>query len=229
MIALFFLIVAEPCESQSPARSTKTQFASCTHCHKDFAALLPHKHPLVGGKNITACLSCHVPTHSQKPEPKPFSTTIHRNHLKADEKIHCTGCHTWSPGKSLGLPNQRVSFGKISKDQMDLMKQVFRSWSGSLYSDALHANRNVTCTGCHGNTLPNSGDTVENERCLGCHGSVGNLMVKTTPKEHPDRNPHKSHLGEIACTVCHHGHSVSQVYCLRCHTKFNMKIPGGEK
>jgi len=226
---LLFLLLAGVSESQSPARLTKSQVPSCTRCHKDFVSILPQKHPLVADKDITVCLSCHIPSPSTKPKPKPFSTTIHRAHVKGDVKIHCTGCHTWSPGKSLGLPKQTISFGKAFKDQMDLIKQIFRSWSGDRYLDALHANRNITCTGCHGNTLPDSGDTVENDRCLGCHGSVVNLIVKTTPKDHPDRNPHKSHLGEIACAVCHHGHSVSQVYCLGCHPKFNMKIPGGEK
>jgi len=227
--ALAFLLLAGVSESQTPARLTKAQVPSCTRCHKNFVSVLPHKHPLVAGKEITACLSCHVPLHFTKPEPKPFSTTIHRVHVRADVKIHCTGCHTWSPGKSLGLPKQMVSFGKVSKGQMDLIKEIFRSWSGSLYLDALHANRSITCTGCHGNTLPDSGDTVQNDRCLGCHGNIVDLVAKTTPKDHPDRNPHKSHLGEIACTVCHHGHSVSQAYCLGCHTKFIMKIPGGER
>jgi len=38
---------------------------------------------------------------------------------------------------------------------------------------------------------------------------------KSEPKEFKDRNPHKSHLGEIACTVC--------------HKQFEMKIPGAAK
>jgi hypothetical protein len=55
------------------------------------------------------------------------------------------------------------------------------------------------------------------------------LAKKTEPKDFPDRNPHKSHLGEIACTVCHRAHAESKVYCLGCHQKFEMKITGGEK
>jgi hypothetical protein len=227
LIFLVFLLIAEPCEGQGPARSGKAQVPSCTRCHKDFASLLSQGHPRVLGKDITACLSCHIPNPSARPQPKPFSARIHRAHVKGDVKIHCTECHTWSPGKSLGLPKQTVSFGKVSKDQMDLFKQIFSSWSGSRYMDALHASMNITCAGCHGDTLPDSGDTVENDRCLGCHGSIADLAAKTTPKDTPARNPHKSHLREIACTVCHHGHRVSEVYCLGCHTNFIMKIPGG--
>ncbi len=229
LLVLFFFLVTEPCEGQSSVRAAKAQIPSCTRCHKDFGALLPQGHPLVAGKDITACLSCHIPSFSTKPEPKPFSARIHLSHVKGDVKIHCTGCHTWSPGKSLGLPKQKISFGKVSKDQMDLNKQIFSSWAGNRYLDALHASKNITCSGCHGNNLLDSGDTVENSRCLECHGSIVDLVAKTVPKDQTTSNPHKSHLGEIACVVCHHGHKASEVYCLQCHAKFNMKIPAGEK
>jgi hypothetical protein len=117
--------------------------------------------------------------------------------------------------------------GKPSKKDMDLLKQIFNSWSSSAFLDALHAKKNVTCMGCHGNTLPISEATVENDRCLSCHGGLEQLAVKTSPLEFPDRNPHKSHLGEIGCTVCHHAHRDPEVYCLGCHKTFQMKIPGG--
>ncbi len=227
LFVLFLLFVIESGKGQNPVRAA--QIPSCTRCHKDFVALLPQGHPLVAGKDITACLSCHIPRLCTKPEPRLFSTTIHRAHVKGDAKTQCTECHTWSPGKSLGLPKQKISFGKVSKDQMDLFKQIFSSWSGNRNLDALHADKNITCTGCHGNMIPDSDGTVENSRCLGCHESIAELMAKTTPKDDAARNPHKSHLGEIACTVCHHGHRTSEVYCLQCHTKFSMKIPAGEK
>ena len=69
--------------------------------------------------------------------------------------------------------------------------------------------------------------TVETPRCLECHGPIEQLAKRSEPKDFPDRNPHKSHLGEIDCTVCHHEHSASKVYCLECHKKFQMNIPGG--
>jgi len=70
---------------------------------------------------------------------------------------------------------------------------------------------------------------VENQRCLECHGPMEKLAQKSAPKDFPDRNPHKSHLGEIACTVCHKGHQASTVYCLDCHRNFKMSIPGAAK
>lgn len=90
-----------------------------------------------------------------------------------------------------------------------------------------HAGK-VTCKDCHGKAAPKLDSTVENPRCLECHGPMDKLAKKSEPKDFPDRNPHKSHLGDIACTVCHHEHSASAVYCLDCHRNFKMKIPGGE-
>ncbi len=92
---------------------------------------------------------------------------------------------------------------------------------------SLHAGR-VNCAGCHGKGTPQLDSTVENPRCLECHGTMEKLAKNSEPKDFPDRNPHKSHLGDIACTVCHKEHGTSIVYCLDCHRNFNMKIPGGE-
>jgi len=92
--------------------------------------------------------------------------------------------------------------------------------------DNLHAKGSIGCAGCHGKKLPKADDTVENERCLKCHGPLEELTKKTEPKDFADRNPHKSHLGDIACTVCHKAHAASKVYCLDCHQKFDMKIQG---
>ena len=108
------------------------------------------------------------------------------------------------------------------------MKKVFASWKSSGYTDSLHGKANIMCGGCHGGTMAKEGDTVENSRCLACHGPMDKLAARSTPKDFPDRNPHKSHLGEINCTVCHKGHAESKTYCLDCHKLFRMnKIPGG--
>jgi len=112
---------------------------------------------------------------------------------------------------------------------MALMKEIFSSWAGSNFMDNFHARAGIACTQCHGKELPKADDTVENSRCLNCHGSLDQLAKKTEPKDFKDRNPHKSHLGEIACTVCHKGHAASKVYCLDSHKGFNMKIQGAAK
>jgi hypothetical protein len=77
--------------------------------------------------------------------------------------------------------------------------------------------------------MPESDITVENEICLGCHGNFDELAQLTVNTQCAEKNPHKSHLGEIECTVCHHAHRASQAYCLKCHSNFEMDIPGSGK
>jgi hypothetical protein len=148
-------------------------------------------------------------------------------HVKPESRTDCILCHSWVPGKQFGLKGSKESLGKVSKENMALFKKSFASWAASANLDAVHGKGNVVCRACHGKTLPEAGDTVENDRCLECHGPMDTLSAKSAPKDFPDRNPHKSHLGEIACTVCHHAHKPSEIYCLGCHGKFSMKIPAG--
>lgn len=90
-----------------------------------------------------------------------------------------------------------------------------------------HKDKGVACASCHekaaGYTRP--GDTV----CIGCHGSYADLAKKTARlhdvKTGTD-NPHKSHIGEARCTLCHKNHAASTLYCNQCHSpKFDMKVP----
>jgi len=207
--------------------ASKSKPSSCLGCHANLKSVLPQGHALVTGKDITACLSCHPPNGTDKAQPNPFSTRIHLPHTKSQTKVDCLVCHTWVPGKSFGLIKQKVSWGSPNRENMEQIQKIFQSWSESSFLDALHAKGNVSCEGCHGQKLPAIDDTVENERCVRCHRSYEKLAEKTASPQFPKQNPHKSHLIGMACTKCHSGHSRSQVYCLECHTNFNMKIPGG--
>jgi fumarate reductase flavoprotein subunit len=87
----------------------------------------------------------------------------------------------------------------------------------------IHKANAVDCASCHGKTMEvDDNETVVNTECIGCHGQLAELAKKN--KGHI--NPHKAHIGQVNCTVCHHGHSASRSYCLGCHS-FNMPIPGG--
>jgi hypothetical protein len=229
---MFCLIIVTPLISQTkkvPVKAKSVSSSPCTACHADLSSLLPKNHEPVKVSNISSCLACHQSELSGKAEPNPFSTSIHRSHVKADAKTNCTLCHIWVPKKQFGIKGTKTNLGAVSKPTMERIKEIFASWASSSYLDASHGKAKVVCLSCHGKAIPEEGDTVENERCLSCHGSMESLVAKSEPKDFPDRNPHKSHLGEIACTVCHHGHSASKVYCLGCHGKFKMTIPGGEK
>ncbi len=199
---------------------------ACTPCHRDFTAVLPQGYVPVEGRDIRACLGCHSPADAGQPAPNPFAAKLHRAHENGTTKLDCTTCHTWNPGKSFGLPGTGVSYGTPSAEEIAVVKEVAYSWAASLYLDARHAKAYVSCAACHGRTLPAVGDRVENARCFKCHGSYADLAQQTTDPAHPDRNPHQSHLGEIACNACHKAHSPSSVYCLGCHPKFTMTIPG---
>ena len=201
----------------------------CTSCHENFAEVLSDNHPAVAGDTLFACFKCHKPMDSQKPESNPFSTRLHRAHIQGEGSLACSDCHAWSPGSRFGLVGVDIDYGSPSESDMDLLQKATLSWADSPFLDAMHGDKDVTCRGCHGEIFPTFGDTVENDRCLACHESYDALAQKTTPATFPDRNPHKSHLGEINCTVCHFAHSESKPYCLECHKKFQMTIPGGDK
>lgn len=86
-----------------------------------------------------------------------------------------------------------------------------------------HKVSKVSCAACHGkSTVVDDNETVVNAQCISCHGTM-----KDKPAAKAHINVHKSHLGDINCTVCHSGHARSQSYCLKCHT-FDMPMAGGD-
>ena len=90
----------------------------------------------------------------------------------------------------------------------------------------IHQGKQIGCDGCHGTAAGNVVDDNEqpvNDNCVKCHGGLTEVAKKDTGHI----NAHKSHLGEINCTTCHHGHASSQIYCMYCHD-FKMQIPGSQ-
>lgn len=214
---------------EASAQTQKGTAKPCSSCHTDLSGVLPKTHLSVKGweKGIAACLGCHKPDASGKATANNVSAGLHIAHVTTNEDIDCLTCHVWTPGKRFSLPGQKVSFGSPTKKELQEITGIFGSWKNSSYTDSLHGKANIMCGGCHGNAMAKEGDTVENSRCLACHGPMEALAARSAPKDFPDRNPHKSHLGEINCTVCHKGHSESKAYCLECHKAFKMKaIPG---
>lgn len=207
------------------AAKTQKEATTCKACHSSSSQVLPKDHPVVSTLSLGACLKCHQPSLAGKPEKNAFFTSLHVAHAKA--KTACSTCHIHKAEKLLGLKGTKVSLGKPSREGMMLIERTTASWADSTNLDAIHAKNKIGCAACHGKQLPEKGDTVENERCIICHGSYEALAVKTKNDAFPKKNPHKSHLGEIGCVVCHQSHNVSTSYCNGCHVKFNMKIPGG--
>ncbi|WP_168205865.1 flavocytochrome c [Geobacter sp. FeAm09] len=101
------------------------------------------------------------------------------------------------------------------------------SGAGNALAD-LHTALGVTCASCHGTAKVAAVDDSErsiNVTCVGCHGNLDAMAAQARAGSHV--NPHKSHLGDINCTVCHMGHVQSKAYCTNCHA-FAMKIPAGD-
>jgi fumarate reductase flavoprotein subunit len=93
----------------------------------------------------------------------------------------------------------------------------------SSFLAGIHKGKGLDCAACHGNTTKvDDNETVVNAKCVECHGALDQVAKKSSH----EINPHKSHLGEMSCTVCHHGHVSSWAYCLNCHN-FDLKIPAG--
>jgi len=82
-----------------------------------------------------------------------------------------------------------------------------------------HKVAGIPCEGCHKENPPK--EQVPTPVCNGCHGNQEKITEKTK-KIMP--NPHESHLGEVKCELCHHGHKPSENYCGTCH-EFNFKVP----
>lgn len=226
------VFVGDRAEAAMPVKDTKaakvsaTDTTSCKTCHADFLSLIPLAHPAVKGNDLTPCMVCHQPNLPGMEKKNAFATRIHLGHLPPEGEEDCLACHSWSAGKDFGLIGMKESWGAPSQEEMDLLKEIFSSWAACGYMDNLHANASISCGNCHGKELPTFDATVENKQCLKCHGSLDQLEKKTEPVDFKDRNPHKSHLGEINCTVCHKAHSESKAYCLECHQQFKMTIKG---
>jgi hypothetical protein len=137
----------------------------------------------------------------------------------------CAACHE---SVAADLPKDHPPMELSDRESMARIKEVLGRNTSSPYLEGIHRKKGVTCLTCHVDVMPEIDAAVENETCLGCHDSYGKLAEMTANQEDADKNPHNSHLGEIGCTVCHHAHRASQVYCLTCHSNFEMTIPGSE-
>lgn len=225
IIALFSISSELFSQTQGKTRKGVKKSPACSSCHKDIQAVLPKNHKSVSGDSISACIKCHRPDPSGKIEPRIYASILHRSHIKAGV-TDCFICHTYKANQ-FGLSGYKKTYGKISKDDFEKIKEIFLSWSTSKNTDSIHGKVDLLCSACHGKNLPVIGDAVDNDTCLTCHGPLEALKKRSEPKDFPDRNPHNSHLGDISCVVCHKGHAPSSVYCLGCHGNFKMKIPGG--
>lgn len=201
--------------------------ANCGDCHADIAKVLPARHPQSRG-DLAACLGCHKPDATGKPAKNGFSVAMHGAHAQGKAALACTSCHVVKGSGKVG-----VSAGKVmlvaDEESFEAATRMMTMDDAAAWTAGMHAAKSFGCASCHGPGVPKAGAEVANDRCLSCHGPMDALVQKTRPAQFADRNPHHSHLGDIACTTCHRGHEASAVYCLDCHPKFQMKISGAAR
>ena len=82
-----------------------------------------------------------------------------------------------------------------------------------------HQTRGQNCATCHKESPPRA--DVPAAVCMQCHGDAEKLAMRTREVR---PNPHDSHLGDMACDKCHHGHKASEDACGKCHS-FGFKTP----
>lgn len=95
-----------------------------------------------------------------------------------------------------------------------------RTWAqekGTFLADR-HQAKGMDCATCHKESPPKA--AVPSAVCLQCHGDAEKLAMKTSGLK---PNPHDSHLGDVACEQCHHGHKASEDMCAKCHN-FGFKV-----
>lgn len=98
------------------------------------------------------------------------------------------------------------------------MSQGWAQEKGSFLADR-HQTKGMQCSSCHKENPPK--EIVPSAVCQQCHGNAEKLAEKTMTKT---PNPHESHLGDLKCEACHHGHKVAENTCAKCHD-FTMHVP----
>jgi Cytochrome c3 len=136
---------------------------------------------------------------------------------------HCSKCHNFIEGET---PADHPDVLGPEDKLCVKIKIIFEDISDGKFLASPHTNNNVSCSDCHEENIFELDAEIENDTCFSCHESYEALAELTKNIVVAEQNPHKSHLGEMDCTVCHHVHSRSSAYCLQCHSNFTMPIPG---
>lgn len=189
--------------------------AGCTTCHASLHDTLPPNHPRAPAGGVGTCLACHA----RKGPATPFEWAMHYRHYgKPGFAGTCTSCHVLDASGELRIAGaDRRPGPRVTPDVVDTMSAYYPRWATSTFLDRRHADRRVSCGGCHGDALPRT--RVTSDGCLACHKSYADVAAKT---KHVEPNPHDSHVGEIRCTLCHRAHAEPVLYCAQCHS-FELK------
>jgi hypothetical protein len=191
----------------------------CGQCHPNLSALMPKGHPPLGENGFKGCLKCH----GTGDKAELFATRIHLQHYGTSRfPGNCQSCHQIGQDGQFGLVGGSESPSKVRvlSDTAKKLESYFHSWGTSKYLDHRHAQKGLSCSACHGTTVPEKG--VPKDRCQQCHGSYEVLSQKS--QIHASMVvPHFS--GGNDCGLCHRAHSESELTCARCHETMELNVP----
>lgn len=90
-----------------------------------------------------------------------------------------------------------------------------------------HSEAGITCIDCHQTETPIK--AAPQKYCIECHAGMEAKEIttlKSTDGKEYSVNPHNAHTGSLRCTLCHHIHSPSVLYCNKeCHHSFTVSVP----
>ncbi len=123
----------------------------------------------------------------------------------------CKACHA---GKTM-LPGEHpATRGMTLKDCRNCHTAAAKPLASTMPLAHTHALAGVKCAACHGKPAPRQGAAPAAEVCTGCHANTAQLANRintTSPKVHG------SHMGDLACDLCHKAHTQSENFCFQCH------------
>ena len=109
--------------------------------------------------NVT-CKSCHTPA-----SIKPASQTGQVVHASMPDDVACVSCHR-------NLVHARPA-SLSAAEEITKIKRATEDWVHSRHLSNIHAQKSVSCSGCHGNDLiPDANATAPNGQCVTCHGGM---------------------------------------------------------
>lgn len=218
---------------------------SCSQCHTEAAADLPHTDNL---KPVN-CGLCH------RTELRQYNTGAHgiakkHGNIHAPDCKECHGTHKIVPAHSSSSPTYKMNIpilcGKCHREDAPVARlydvkqhNILQNYSQSIHGKGLFEKGlfvSATCNDCHGNhqILPHenpwSSISPQNiaKTCMKCHVQIEKVHKKVIRGELWEDKP-----GAIpACSDCHRSHTISKESvelalsdrsCLKCHEDKNIK------
>jgi len=90
-----------------------------------------------------------------------------------------------------------------------------------------HIEAGLQCIDCHMTETPVR--AASQKSCKACHEGVETgekIILKDINNKEYLVNPHNAHTGALRCTICHHIHTSSELYCNKeCHHSFTISVP----